>query len=80
MTRRSNPDARYEYFTSVILYPKGNDHFRELIPRYKSLLTPGHENSFIGITYEELIDAAVMLTEDEGYLSWLQYLKVRYIF
>lgn len=79
MTRRSSADVRYEYFTSLLLYPGGNDHFRELVPKYKSLLTPGHENSFIGITYEEFIDAGVKLTEDEGFLSWLQYLKDRYI-
>jgi hypothetical protein len=79
MTRKNYPDSKYEYFTSIILYPEGNDHFREIIPEYKSFLNPGHESSFIGITYEEFIDTAVKLTEDEGFLSWLQYLKDRYI-
>jgi len=53
MTRKNHPDSKYEYFTSIILYPEGNDHFRDLVPKYKSFLTPGHENSFKGITYEE---------------------------
>jgi len=79
MTRKNHSDSRYEYFTSIILYPEGNDHFRELIPKYKSFLNPGHESSFIGITYEEFIDVGVKLTEDEGYINWLKYLKDRYI-
>jgi hypothetical protein len=79
MTRKNNPDSKYEYFTSVILYPQGNDHFRELIPKYKSFLTTGNENSFIGITFEDFIAGATILTEDEGYLTWLQYLKDRYV-
>jgi len=34
MTRRNHPDSKYEYFTSIILYPEGNDHFRDLVPKY----------------------------------------------
>jgi hypothetical protein len=55
MTRKNRPDSKYEYFTSVILYPEGNDHFREMIPKYLSFLSPGHESSFKSITYEEFI-------------------------
>ena len=55
MTRKNHPESKYEYFTSIILYPEGNDHFRDLIPKYKSFLNPGHESSFKGITYEEFI-------------------------
>lgn len=79
MTRKNHTESRYEYFTSIILYPEGNDHFRDLIPMYKGFLNPGHESSFIGITYEEFIANARGLTEDEGYLKWLQYLEDRYI-
>lgn len=79
MTRKNHPESRYEYFTSIILYPEGNDHFRDLIPVYKSFLTPGHENSFIGITYEEFIKTAREFTRDTDYLRWLQYLEERYI-
>jgi hypothetical protein len=79
MTRKNHPESRYEYFTSIILYPEGNDHFRDLIPVYKSFLTPGHENSFMGITYEEFIKTAREFTRDTDYLRWLQYLEERYI-
>ena len=79
MTRKNHPDSRYEYFTSIILYPAGNDHFKELIPKYQSFLNSGHESSFKGITYEEFIDAAKNLTDDPDFLKWLQYLENRYI-
>jgi hypothetical protein len=79
MTRRNHPDSKYEYFTSIILYPEGNDHFRDLVPKYTSFLTPGHENSFKGITYEEFINIGRELAGDPGYLQWLQYLEDRYI-
>ena len=79
MTRKNHPDSKYEYFTSIILYPEGNDHFRNLVPKYKSFLNPGHESSFKGITYEEFVSVARELTVDSGYLEWLQYLEDRYI-
>lgn len=79
MTRKNHPDSKYEYFTSIILYPEGNDHFRELIPEYNSFLTPGHDKSFLGITYEEFIDAARKHTDDPDFLRWAQYLQDRYI-
>jgi len=79
MTRKSNLGSKYECFTSIILYPKDNDHFRDVIQVYKSFLTPGHENSFMGITYEEFIKTARDLTNDMEYLRWLQYLEDRYI-
>jgi hypothetical protein len=79
MTRKNNPDSKYEYFTSIILYPEGNDHIGDIIPKYKSFLTPDHENSFKGITYEQFISAGRELAGDPGYLEWLQYLEERYI-
>jgi hypothetical protein len=79
MTRKNYPDSRYEYFTSIILYPEGNDHFKELIPKYKSFLNQGNESSFKGITYEEFINVAREYTDDVDFLRWLQYLEDRYI-
>jgi len=79
LTNRNHPDSRYKYFTSIILYPSGNEHFNELIPAYKNFLAPGHEQSFTGITYEEFIKAGGEVTEDTEFLRWLQYLEDRYI-
>jgi len=79
MTKKNHRESKYEYFTSIFLYPQGNDHFGELIPAYKSFLNPGYESSFMGITYEEFIKAARDLTQDQDYLRWAQYLEDRYI-
>lgn len=79
MIKKNSPDSRFEHFTSILLYPEGNDHFRNLIPVYRSFLNKGFENSFIGITYEEFIKIAQELTVDPLYIKWLQYLKERYI-
>jgi hypothetical protein len=79
MTTKNHPDSKYKYFTSIILYPEGNDHFSELIPLYKSLLIAGHESSFIGITYEAFLKAARDTTDDMEFLRWAQYLEDRYI-
>jgi hypothetical protein len=79
MTRKNHPDSKYEHFTSIILYPEGNDHFNDLVPKYKNFLSPGHESSFKGITYEEFISTAKELAGDSEYLRWLQYLEDRYI-
>jgi hypothetical protein len=79
MTRKNNPDSRFEYFTSIILYPEGNNHFKELIPKYQSFLKPGNEISFKGITYEDFIEEAKIHSDDRDFIKWLQYLEDRYI-
>lgn len=79
MLNKNHGDSRFENFTSIILYPEGNDHFRNLIPAYRNFLNRGHESSFIGITYEEFILTARELTRDPEYLRWLRYLEDRYI-
>ena len=79
MLNKNHGDSRFEHFTSIILYPEGNDHFRNLIPVYRSFLNRGHESSFIGVTYEDFIKTARELTVDPEYLRWLQYLGERYI-
>lgn len=78
MIKKNQSASRFEHFTSIILYPDGNDHFRNLIPAYRSLLNAG-DNSFIGITYEELLNIANRLTDDPKYHKWLKYLDERYI-
>lgn len=79
MTRKNHADSKYEYFTSILLYPSSNEHFQTVIPEYKSLLLPGHEQSFHGITYEDFIRSGRQHTEDAEFLRWLQYLEDRYI-
>ena len=79
MTQKNHASSRYEHFTSIILYPSGNQHFQTVIPEYKAFLQPGHEWSFLGITYEEFIQAGRELTDDTEFIRWLNYLEDRYI-
>lgn len=79
MTRMDKEDSIFEHFTSIILYPAGNDHFRNLVPVISSILSSGREELFMGITYEEFIAVARDLTNYPPYLRWLQYLEDRYI-
>jgi hypothetical protein len=79
MTRKNHSDSKYDHFTSIILYPSGNDHFREVIPKYAGFLKTGYENSFAAITYEEFIGTAKQFIEEEDFVRWLQYLEDRYI-
>jgi len=79
MTRMDKEDSIFEHFTSIILYPAGNDHFRSLVPVISNFLSSGREELFMGITYEEFIAAARELTNYPEYLRWLQYLEDRYI-
>jgi hypothetical protein len=79
MTRSNHEDSRFTHFTSVIVFPEGNEHFKKIIPVYKSFLNAGYENKLIGITYEAFIQTARKHTDDQEYLRWLQYLEDRYI-
>lgn len=79
ITRKNHPEFRFEHFTSIILYPEGNTHFRDVISEFKGFLSLEYDSSFIGITYEEFIGTARELTTDPEYLRWLKYLEDRYI-
>jgi hypothetical protein len=79
MTNLNNPRSSIIHFTSIILYPSGNEHFKKVIPAYMDLLKPSLEDKFLGITYEEFIKAGRLLTDDPEYWRWLQYLDDRYL-
>jgi hypothetical protein len=51
MVQRSNISE----FTSLILYPKGNDHFGKVIPGYRSLMHESERDQVRGCTYQEFI-------------------------
>jgi hypothetical protein len=79
LTKKNHPDSKYQHFTSIVLFPAGNNHFQNLVPEYKSFFTPGHEWSFQGISYEDFIQAAREFADDPDFMRWLQYLEDRYI-
>jgi len=62
-------------FYSITLYPAGNLHFQEAIPKYKEQLT--EPSKVLGCTYEQYIAA---IDGDNEILKWKQYLSDRYLF
>ena len=63
-------------FTSITLFPEGNEHFHEVLPIYQSLLKPENTHQVRGCTYEEFINA---IDGGKEILNWKQYLLDRYI-
>ena len=72
MQRRGN----IKEFTSVILYPGGNEHFNDVIPKYQSKLNESHCAQVRGCTYEKFVAA---ITGSEDILKWKSYLEKRYL-
>lgn len=63
-------------FTSIILFPEGNLHFRQVIPEYQSLLHDSYRSHVFGCTYENFIAA---ISGDKEIEKWQDYLKKRYL-
>lgn len=73
------PDSSFKHFASLLLYPEGNSHFKELTNEYSNFLLPKEELKFDGITFErffEIIQAGVFNKE---WYDWVSYLKSRYL-
>jgi len=72
----------FSHFTSVLLYPKDNEHFDKIaIPQYRQLLNDSRD--FVGITYEQFINAiekcCTKFEDQQMYGAWIDYLRNRYI-
>lgn len=70
-------------FTSLLLYPKGNEHFEKVSPEYAALLK--RPKTFVAIQYEtyfsemaEIIRKNFLQSQQVEYLDWIDYLYKRY--
>ena len=68
----------FQYFTSLILYPSGNSHFKKTSKEYIELLT-SNNNKFIALTYEDFFELLTKYCPDTKYSYWINYLRTRYI-
>lgn len=68
---------KIKHFTSVIIYPKGNSHFRKVLKEYQDLLSI--PSCIKGITYEELFDCFEKYSNSERFEKWIKYLRKRYL-
>lgn len=72
-------DTGFKHFTSIIIFPAGNHHFVDVCNSYSRFLKEGFRSKFIGITYEDFIQAGNYYCTDSKQKSWLEYLKSRYL-
>ena len=74
------PTLGFEYFTSVLLYPKGNAHFVEVTREYEKLLVPARPGAtFRGVTFEDFIARCREHARAPQDREWADYLAGRYI-
>ena len=69
---------KFQYFTSLTLFPADNSHFIKTSKEYIDLLT-NNDNKFIALTYEEFFALLSKHCPDNNYKKWLDYLTTRYI-
>jgi hypothetical protein len=74
-----HPQLDFKHFISIILYPSGNLHFKEAIPKYQSYLLPQQKHKLQGITFETLFQSLVEFNTKPDSQNWIAYLKRRYI-
>ncbi|MBO4873784.1 MAG: hypothetical protein J5542_00535 [Bacteroidales bacterium] len=68
-------------FYSITLYPSGNPHFTDYLPKYKEFLTEYGISTFKFITYEWLIERLkVHFSNNTKAQAWIEYLQTRYPF
>ncbi len=79
-----NEDVKY--FLSLLVYPKGNTHFHGdkihngAVRNYKQWLSPEGQKTWQAITFEDLFLLIQQnFTDPEG-ITWVNYLKERYLF
>jgi hypothetical protein len=70
--------GKFNHFTSVTIFPEGNNHFVETSKEYINLLSENNQK-FLAITYEELFSTCKKYCPNEKYQDWINYLISRYI-
>lgn len=70
--------GKFRYFTSLTLFPEGNEHFIKTSKEYIDLLTANNYN-FVPLTYEEFFAACNKHCPDGNFKKWIEYLMTRYI-
>ena len=74
-------DYMLNRFYSLTLYPSGNLHFTDVLPKYREFLSKYGVLTFKTITFESLFDLLkVHFSKDSKYQDWIEYLQIRYPF
>ena len=68
-----------EHFTSMIIYPSGNSHFSEVVPKYQELLRSDKKGSFRGLPLDSFVEQLRNLGASPELERWIDYLDERYL-
>lgn len=69
-------NGKIEKFQTVTLFPEGNEHFKEEIPNYISLIKDEHKSSVISCTFDKFFGN---IHGNEELQNWKRFLIERYI-
>ena len=69
---------KFNHFTSLMIFPKGNLHFIETSKEYIDMLT-NNDDRFVPVTYEDFLSACDRHKPNVRFEKWLTYLQDRYI-
>ncbi|MHA1637999.1 MAG: PGN_0703 family putative restriction endonuclease [Candidatus Thorarchaeota archaeon] len=65
-----------DHFFSITLFPNGNEHFHEVLPRYIALLRDEKKRYVFGCTFEKYIASIAGTSE---FTEWRNWLERRYV-
>jgi hypothetical protein len=76
-----NKNDKFKHFTSITIYPEGNEHFGKVSEEYVNFLEKGHEYNCLFFSYEKLFDYIEneLCKNDERYQKWIKWMRKRYI-
>ena len=69
---------KFKHFTSLTIFPKGNQHFIEASEEYQNMLTD-KSNRFVSLTYEDFISTCDKFKPNVKFEKWINYLRKRYL-
>lgn len=69
---------KFSSFTSLTIFPQGNEHFSKISKEYIKLLTVNN-NNFVPLTFESLFNILIKHSPNDDYSNWIDYLQTRYI-
>lgn len=69
---------KFQHFSSMTLFPKGNTHFVACSREYMDMLVV-NENRFVPVCYEDFLNACEIHQPSERFGKWIAYMRERYI-
>tara|TARA_R110000868_G_scaffold387213_1_gene655730 strand:- start:73 stop:996 length:924 start_codon:yes stop_codon:yes gene_type:complete len=71
-------EDKFNHFTSLTIFPKGNLHFIETSKEYIEMLD-NNDDRFVPVTYEDFLSTCEKHKPNDRFGKWLNYLDERYI-